>query len=149
MKISTRVLVAAFAASLSVGAGAVEFQKPEAAQKYRQSAFSIMGTHFGDLGAMVKGDKPFNAKEAQDDAEIVALMSAQPWKAFGPGTEGGKAKPAIWKEMDKVKAGADDLMKATAALKVAAATGNLDNIKKAFGETQKTCKACHDSYKDK
>jgi len=79
----------------------------------------------------------------------VATLSALPWDGFGPGTEGGKAKPAIWKEMDKVQAGAADLQKAAAGLKAAAATGNLENIKKAFGATAQTCKACHDSYRDK
>jgi len=132
-----------------LGASAVSFKKPEDAIKYRQSTFTVMATHFGDLGAMVKGDKPFDAKAAQANADIVMTLSTLPWTGFGPGTEGGKAKPAIWKEMDKVKAGANDLQKATAELNKAAGTGNLENIKKAFAATQQTCKSCHDSYKDK
>jgi cytochrome c556 len=132
-----------------MAASAVSFAKPEQAIKYRQSNFSVMATHFSDIGAMVKGEKPFDAKAAALNADVVATLSALPWAGFGPGTEGGKAKPAIWKEMDKVQAGAADLQKAAANLKTAAASGNLDNIKKAFGATAQTCKACHDSYKDK
>lgn len=148
----TKTIVSAVAASLvlaATAAHAVSFKKPEEAVKYRQSTFSVMATHFGDIGAMVKGDKPFDAKTAAANADLVATLSALPWAAFGPGTEGGKAKPAIWKEMDKVKAGANDFQKAATELKTAAASGNLDNIKKAFAATQKTCKSCHDSYKDK
>jgi cytochrome c556 len=137
------------ALAASFAAQAVSFEKPADAIKYRQSAFSLMASHFGDLGAMVKGDKPFDAKTAQANADLVATLSALPWAGFGPGTEGGKAKPAIWKEMDKVNAGAKELQTAAAALKTAAASGNLDNLKKAFANTQKTCKSCHDSYKDK
>ena len=35
------------------------------------------------------------------------------------------------------------------AVKLAAAakTGNLDNLKAAFGEAAKTCKACHDAFR--
>jgi cytochrome c556 len=136
-------------AATPVAASAISFKKAEDSIKYRQSTFAVMATHFGDLGAMVKGDKPFDAKAAQANADIVMTLSTLPWAGFGPGTEGGKAKPAIWKEMDKVKAGASDLQKATAELNKAAGTGNLENIKKAFAATQQTCKSCHDSYKDK
>ncbi len=149
MKKTILSALAASALLAATAAQAVSFAKPDDAIKYRQGAFKIMATHFGDIGAMVKGDKPFDAKEAAANADLVATLSALPWAAFGPGTEGGKAKPAIWKEMDKVKAGANEFQKAAAGLKTAAASGNLDNIKKAFAATQKTCKSCHDSYKDK
>ena len=127
----------------------VSFGKSEAAIKYRQSNFSVMATHFSDIGAMVKGDKAFDAKAAQANADVVVMLSGLPWVAFGPGTEGGKAKPAVWKEMDKVRSGAQDLARAAADLKTATASGQLDNVKRAFAATQKTCKSCHDSYKDK
>ena len=34
-----------------------------------------------------------------------------------------------------------------AKLVVAAKTGNLDNLKAAFGSVAPTCKACHDSFR--
>lgn len=126
-----------------------QFAKKEDAIKYRQSAFSLMGTHMNRIAAVTKGEVPFNAAEVQKSAAVIATLSALPWEAFGPGTEGGKAKPAIWKEMDKVKGGADKLMKAAADLNTAAKSGNLEQIKKAFGATGQACKACHDDYKDK
>ncbi len=149
MTFIARMISVGLLAALPVAASAVSFAKPEQAIKYRQSTFSVMATHFSDIGAMVKGEKPFDAKAAAANADVVATLSALPWAGFGPGTEGGKAKAAIWKEMDKVQAGAADLQKAAANLRTAAASGNLDNIKKAFGATAQTCKACHDSYKDK
>lgn len=130
-------------------AASAEFAKKEDAIKYRQSALALMGNHMKRLEAMVKGEAPFNAAEAQKSAALIATLSTLPWEAFGPGTEGGKAKPVIWKEMDKVKAGADKLIKASADLNAAAKSGNLDQLKKAFGATGQTCKACHDDYRDK
>ncbi|WVN41447.1 cytochrome c [beta proteobacterium MWH-UniP1] len=151
MKLQTTLRLGAaalFVAALPFSASA-QFAKKEDAIKYRQSAFALMGTHMGRIGAVTKGETPFNAAEVQKSAALIATLSSLPWEAFGPGTEGGKAKPAIWKENDKVKAGADKFMKAAADLNAAAKSGNLDQIKKAFGATSQTCKSCHDSYKDK
>lgn len=141
-------LAATVMAALPLTASA-QFAKKEDAIKYRQSAFALMGNHMGRIAAVTKGEVPFNAADVQKSAQLIATLSELPWAAFGPGTEGGKAKPAIWKETDKVKAGADKFMKAAADLNTAAKSGNLEQIKKAFGATGQSCKACHDSYKDK
>ncbi|NIC41756.1 cytochrome c [Aquabacterium sp. A08] len=135
---------------LTAGTAQAQFQKPEDAVKYRQSAFSVMGTHFSRIGAMANGRVPFDAKAAQDNAAIVLAMSKLPWAGFTPDTEKVKsrAKPELWMEMTKVQAGADKMVAAVVALDAAARTGNLDSVKKAFGETAATCKACHDAYRE-
>jgi cytochrome c556 len=139
-------------AALTLGAAlpaAAQFAKPEDAIKYRQSALRVMGTHFGRIGAMVNGRVPFDAAAAQQNAEIATMMSTLPWQGFGAGTEGGKAKPEIWKESAKFKELSDDMGKKMVALNAAAKTGNLDNIKTAFGATGASCKACHDAFQEK
>ena len=138
------------AALLSSTAAMAQFQKPEDAVKYRQSALFVMGQHFSRIGAMANGRVPFDAKAAQENAAVVLAMSKLPWAGFTPNTENikTKAKPELWMEMDKVKAAADKMMVSVVALDAAAKTGNLDAIKKAFGETAATCKACHDAYRE-
>jgi cytochrome c556 len=128
-----------------------QFQKPEDAVKYRQSALSVMGTHFGRIGAMVNGKAPFDAKSAQESAHIVATMSSLPWPAFTPDTEAlkSRAKPEIWKESAKFKEASEKMMGEAAKLEIAAKSGNLDNIKAAFGAVGGSCKACHDSFQAK
>jgi cytochrome c556 len=140
------VAVIAFSATASA-----QFQKPEDAAKYRQSVMTVMGTHFGRIGAMVNGRVPFDAKAAQDSAHIVATMSTLPWPAFTPDTEVLKtrAKPEIWKEGAKFKESYEKLMADTIKLEAAAKTGNLDSIKTAFGATGGSCKNCHDSFQAK
>lgn len=128
---------------------AAQFAKKDDAIKYRQSALSLMGAHMKRIEAMVKGETPFNAAEVQKNAALIATLSELPWAGFGPGTEGGKAKPEIWKESAKFKEGSEKLMKAAVALNTAAKSGNLDQIKKAFGDTGASCKGCHDNYRDK
>ena len=148
MKVQCACVAAVFA--LATGAAQAQFQRAEDAVKYRQSALSVMGTHFSRLGAMANGRVPFDAAVAQENAAVVLTMSKLPWAGFTPETEKltSKAKPAVWREMDKVKAAADRLMASTVALDAAAKTGNLDALKKAFGETAASCKACHDAYRN-
>ena len=43
---------------------AAQFQKPEDAVKYRQSAMFVMANHFGRIGAMVAGRAPYDAAAA-------------------------------------------------------------------------------------
>ncbi|MFO1232809.1 MAG: cytochrome c [Paenacidovorax caeni] len=148
MKTIAALALAAVAATLSAPAAA-QFAKAEDAIKYRQGALFVIGQHFGRLGAMAQGKIPFDAKAAQDNAEVVLNMSKLPWAGFGPGTEGGKAKPAIWKEQAKYKEHADKFEAEAVKLAAAAKTGNLDNLKAAFGDAAGTCKACHDAYRNK
>ncbi len=151
MKIITLLTLAAAAVTVSVPAAA-QFAKAEDAIKYRQGSFFVMGQHFGRLGAMVKGEVAFDAKAAQANADIVAMIAKLPSAGFGPGTDKGaptKAKPEIWTEQAKFKEYGDKMEAETTKLAAAAKTGNLDNLKAAFGEAAKTCKVCHDDYKSK
>lgn len=126
-----------------------QFAKSEDAIKYRQSALFVMSQHFGRLGAMASGRAPYDAAAATMNAEVVADMAKLPWAGFGPGTEGGKAKPEIWKEQAKFKEHSDKLVAETGKLLVAAKAGNLDALKAAFGPAGASCKACHDTFREK
>ena len=144
--------IAGLAAALASPASA-QFAKPEDAIKYRQSAFSLQGTHFGRLAGMANGRIPFDAKIAADNAAVLELVSKLPWAAFAPGTDVGKtaALPEIWKETAKFNAGAEKMQGEVTKLAAAAKGGaiTLDQLKAAVGATGQTCKACHDSYKEK
>ncbi|MBP7545535.1 MAG: cytochrome c [Acidovorax sp.] len=148
MKTLLTFVLAACAATLSVPAAA-QFAKAEAAIKYRQSAKTVMGHHFGTLGAMAQGKMAFDAKLAAENAAILENTYKLAWVGFGPGTEGGNAKPELWKEQDKVKKGLDQFNTEMPKLVAAAKTGNLDNLKAAFGDAAQTCKACHDNFRKK
>ena len=144
------MMAAAAVATLATALpAAAQFQKPEDAIKYRKGAFTVMANHFGRIGAMANGRVPYDARAAQVNAELVNTLAALPWAGFIDGTATGdtRAKPEIWTEADKFKAGAQKMQEEIAKLNVAAKAGNLDALKAAFGEAGKTCKACHDSYR--
>ena len=126
-----------------------QFQNAEKATEYRESVMTVIGTHFGRIGAVVKGDVPYNKDEVAKNAAIVAMMSSLPWQAFGPGTEGGKAKSDVWSDNAKFKAASEKMQLAAVDFNKAAQSGDLESIKKAFSATGATCKGCHDDFKKK
>jgi cytochrome c556 len=144
-----RLALASLALATALPAAA-QFRNAEAAIKYRQSAMSIQNNHLGRLFAMTNGQVPFDAKAAQENIEIVALLNSRvQFAAFTDGSDKGntKAKPEIWMEKDKwtaaVAKSQDDVNKLVAAGK----TGNQDQIKAAVGAVAASCKACHDAYR--
>lgn len=149
MKLAVTIALTAATLAVSLPAAA-QFQKPEDAVKYRQSALSLMGTHFSRLGAMANGRVPFDAKVAQDNAALVETLSKLPWAGFTPETEKlrTKAKTDIWKDGAKFKQAQDNMMSEVAKLNTVAKTGNLDQIKAAFGNAAGSCKACHDAFRE-
>lgn len=128
-----------------------QFAKTEDAVKYRQSALTVMGTHFSRIGAVVKGERPYDKAAVEADAAIVEVMSKLPWPAFTPGSDlaNSKAKPEIWKEQDKFKAASEKMQSEVGKLSSAAKSGDLNAIKTAFGAAGQSCKACHDDFRKK
>lgn len=130
---------------------AAQFQKPEDAVKYRKAAFTVMGTHFGRIGAMTSGRAPFDGAAAAANAEVVVQMSTLPYAGFVEGTsstEKGGAKASIWTERAKFDAAAKKMQDEVAKLAVAAKANNLDQLKAAFGPASNACKACHDDFRN-
>jgi cytochrome c556 len=130
-------------------AAQAQFAKPEDAVKYRQSTMSLLGNHFGRIGVVVKGDKPYDKAAVEADVAVVEMMAKLPWAAFVPGSDlpNSKVKPEIWKEQDKFKAASDKLQSEVAKLSAANKAGDLGTIKTAFGAVGQSCKACHDNFR--
>ncbi len=148
----TWMLAACMAATcLASGHAAAQFKDADDAVEYRQGALHVLGNHFGRINAMVFGKVPFDAHAVQVNADIVAVMIKLPWAAFIDGSGKGEtdARPEIWAQPDKFKAAALKAEENADKLAAAAKTGNLEQIKAAFGATGQSCKACHDDFRKK
>jgi cytochrome c556 len=135
-------------ATLLIAATAhAQFAKPEDAIKYRQSVFTVAGTHFARLAGMARGTVPYDAAKAQESAKIVDSLMQLPWEAFVPnsGAAPAKMKGDPLANMGDVKQLSDKLLAETA--KLPASAGNLDNLKAQVGATGAACKNCHDKYR--
>ena len=127
------------------------FAKAEDAIKYRKSVLFVMGQHFGRIGPVVKGERPYDKDEVVKNAAIAEQMSKLPFDAFIAGSDKGEtgAKPEIWTEASKFKSSAEKMQQEMSKLAQAARGGDLNAIKAQFGETGKACKACHDDFRKK
>lgn len=131
------------------------FGKMEDAIKYRQSALFVMGEQFGRIGAVVKGERPYNKDEVARSAAIAAQMSTLPWEGFVTGSDRDKekgktrAKPEIWTDAAKFKSAQEKMEHEISKLAELAKGGDLNAIKAQFGTTGKACKACHDDFRQK
>lgn len=128
-----------------------QFARTEDAVKYRQSVMFLIGQHFTRMGAMAKGEVPFDKGGFAANAAVVETLSVLPWEAFmAPGSEKGSGmKAAALVEKDQFAAAAKRNQAEIAKLAAAAKAGEIEAMKTQFGETGKSCKSCHDVYRNK
>ena len=134
-------------AALAAVPAHAQFAKPEDAVKYRQSAMTLIASHFGRLAAVAKGQAPNDPAQVKSNAQVLQTLAALPWPAYGPGLEGGNAKPEVWSDAAGFKQKQDDFEAKVAALSVAANSGDIAKLREAVGAVGASCQACHNSYR--
>ena len=147
-KLLTAVLgVSLISASLATTVARADMA--EDAIKYRQAVFTAFRWHFGAMGAMVRGKVDYDAEQFAHHATQFAALTRMPEEGFIEGSDFGdtEAKAELWENMDDVSARFDKLMVDADAL-LAASGGSLDDVKGAFGAVGKSCKGCHDNYRE-
>ncbi len=148
-KLFAAALVACTGAAFWAAPAQAQFAKPEDAVKYRQSALSLIASHFGRMQPVVRGQAPFDAAQVKANVQVLQTLSALPWAAFGAGTEGGHALPAVWSDAADFKQKQDAFRANVDKLAAAADSGDLAQLRAAYGDVGASCKACHGSYRQK
>jgi cytochrome c556 len=149
-------LAAVSALAFSQGAGGPP--NPEAQAKSaietRQGLFKLMSNQMGPIGGMLRNQVPFdaelvakNAARIQTLGEIIPELFVLDTRAFKTVKTG--ALDGIWNSQADYKAKADALVKAAAAVTVAAKTGDKAATLKAAADIGKSCGGCHDNYRAK
>jgi cytochrome c556 len=151
MKPSVNVILASMLALVFGGSVSADEVKPEDAIKYRKSIMSVMRWQLKSLSAMEKGERPLDKDMLVKNAAYLEMLSKMSLEGFVPGSDTGdtKAKPEIWADMDKFRGGMDKLQTETTKLAQVAKIGDMDQIRAQFGETEKTCKACHNNFRSR
>ena len=150
----SHLAIAALLLSAASQAFAAEESKADAAIKYRQSTMTLVKAYFGPLGAMSQDKLPFDKAKVEQYAGILATLSTLPIDSFPAGSEKGdhektRAKADIWTDSAKFKQAHDKFAQETAKLVQVAKGGDMKAIKAQIGAVGKTCKACHDDFKEK
>ena len=134
---------------------AAQAPKPEQLIKWRQSLFQTVAWNSARIKANVEGSA-YNKEEVVKSATVIAaLANSGLGGLFGPGTETGKgwhdtlAKPELFSSGAKVGELAGDFNREAAELVKVAGTGDAAATKAQYGKLNRTCKACHDEFKNK
>ncbi|MDA0237891.1 MAG: cytochrome c [Proteobacteria bacterium] len=126
-------------------------QSVEKAVKYRQGAFTVMGWNFEVIVDMIKGKRPFDQVDFTRRAKIIANVSQIPMEGFATESHAGatKAKPEIWTNYPDFEQKMKLMQNAAELLATTSLSGDYDASKRAVSALGKTCKACHDEYRNK
>ena len=131
------------------GVAFAQFAKTEDAIKYRQSVMSLIGTHFSRMGAVVKGEQPYNKEAFEKNAVLVESLYRLPLEAFmTPGSDKGSGMKAdALTQKDKFSQMHKTTEAELAKLAAVAKGGDSNAIKPQFGAAGASCKACHDAFR--
>ena len=138
--------LAAVAGVVITAAGVATAQDPIAARK---AIMKDAGAANKVVTGMVKGETPFDAKQAAEAMTKMAAAWAPFAKLFPDNSKTGgetTAAPKIWETRADFDAKGAAMVKAAEAARDAAAKG-LDAFKVAAGEVGKTCGGCHKDYR--
>jgi cytochrome c556 len=117
--------------------------------KERKELMKGNGDAAKGVTAMLKGEKPYDAKDAEMAMNTINASIVKFVTLFPKGSETGgetAAKPEIWTS----KAEFDEIAKhldAATAKAAAAAPSGLDGFKTAMADVGKNCKACHEKFR--
>jgi len=143
-------LVVVAVVGLLAGAAVAQFAKTEDSVKYRQSAMFLIGQHFTRMGAVVKGEAPYDKAAFEKNAVVVDTLYRLPLvEAFmvAGSDKGSGMKPEALTEKDKFTQMHNATEAELAKLVATAKGGDLNAIKPQFGATGGTCQACHKAYR--
>lgn len=142
------------AAAILVGAaGLVAAQDAERAVQARNALMTLNGHYLGQLGAMAKGETPYDAAKAEAAATSLAALATLDESAMWPeGTDNEtlgdktRALPVIWSTYPAITEKMQALTDATAALAKTAGT-DLASLRAGMGPVGKACGDCHETYR--
>jgi hypothetical protein len=148
------LITAIIGTSTLLASGAALAQaKPEDVIKYRKGVYTVAAWHMRPLGAMVKGQMPFDQAVFLKNAEIVADMASVAPEGFAAGSDKGaetRAKPEIWSDAAGFKKVMDNFQAETAKMvQIAKTAKDVDAVRAQFAAVGKSCAACHDNFRTK
>ena len=119
----------------------------------RQGQFKLYAHNFGVLGGMAQGRMDYNAEMAQTAADNLFHLTRVDQGHLWPegtdsfSTDGTRANPAIWENLDDFVAKVTALQGAVENLQGVAGNG-LDEMRAGVMAVGGTCQACHEAYRD-
>ena len=150
-KVSVAATGAAATAAAKPSAAPLAKNKALALMKARHEKYEEIGDAMKAAGRELKASSP-NLAVVRKSADTIAAFAPTVPGLFpagtGPDVGRTEAKAEIWQKPEDFRAKAADFNRAARAFQAAARGGNLDAIRAAQGGLGKSCKACHDLYRE-
>ena len=116
----------------------------------RRGVFKQFGKVLEPMGLVARDRQTYNARAFNVSAEELNKLASQPWAYFTPDSNypPTRAKPEVWSKAADFKVAQDNYQGTTQQLLKAAQAGDLVAIRLAVDGVQKSCKSCHDSFRN-
>lgn len=152
----TLCLAACLTIALSSSTFAQDKGPHDKAIEARKALMQLYSFNLGILGDMAKGKADYDADAASAAASnllaAVSMNQSAMWPQGSDNETAGNAKnralPAIWTTYPKIADAGKAMAEAATGLNDVAGNG-LDALKGAMGPAGKSCKGCHDDYRQK
>jgi cytochrome c556 len=148
------LLSGALALAATGAAFAQQAPKPENLIKWRQSAFQVVAWNSGRIKASLDGG--YNKDQVLRSASVIAaIANSGLGSLFAAGTETGKgwhdttAKPEAFTNNARfAELGGEFARDSNDLVRVVSGGADAAAVKDQFGKLQKTCKSCHDDFRN-
>ena len=149
--IAAMITLALLGSTYSIAKEANDEKQARAAAEFRQSIFKLIRSNAGPIGGMARGNIAFDNDVVIKNASRINQLSHMIPDYFAIDTSNysidTEALAKIWDNKADFEQKAAALQSASAALMETAQAGNESDTKKAIGSIFRTCKSCHDEYK--
>ena len=143
-----RILTVGVLAAALLATSAQASGDPEEAIKYRQMVMGSFNNHISAIIAVLK-DKVPHKSHILGHARAMQAASLMLDDIFPPDSDFGltRAKPEIWQQPEKFKAGVKTFQNAAVVLVQAAESGDMGAIGEALGGVGNGCAGCHKPFR--
>ena len=153
-KRTLRILIGAITAlTMTASITAIAHEGAHGVVKERMDGMKAIGQQVKVMVPMMKGALPYDPDAVEKSAGIIESHAGEKLtKLFPEGSDGepSEALPEIWEDWSKFTDLASQLETRAAELKtVAANQGSEDAFKGALVNVLKTCKSCHNDFREK
>ena len=147
-------LAGAIALAAAASALAQQAPKPENLIKWRQSAFQVVAWNSGRIKSSL--DAGYDKTQVLRSANAIsAIANAGLGSLFAAGTESGKGwhdttvkGEAFTNQTKFAELGGEFAKESNELVRVVSSGGDAAAVKDQFGKLQKTCKSCHDDFRN-
>jgi cytochrome c556 len=141
-------IIAAF--TLTACDNAAKDTHPDKLVTKRIAIFKQFTRTLEPMGLVARERQDFNKREFLANALELEKLAPQPWAYFTP--DGNypptHAKAEVWQKPVEFKDAQDKYQATVSQLVKAAQTGDLETIRPAVNEVQKSCKSCHNQFRN-